>query len=63
MATVSVKEKQLFSFNFSAISKVTVQVCMMDSMNVEYIVYNEIHEMPNHRENLVVINNLQQDVM
>ena len=33
-----------------------------DLMNVEYIVYNEIHEKPDHRENLVGINSLQQVV-
>jgi hypothetical protein len=32
---------------------------MLDLMNAEYIEYNEKHEMPNHTENLVVINNQQ----
>jgi hypothetical protein len=36
---------------------------MLDLMNVEYIVYNEKHEMLNHIKNLLVINNQQPGVM
>ncbi len=42
--------------------KHTVPVYMLDLMNVEYIVYNEKHEMLNHIKNLLVINNPQPDV-
>jgi hypothetical protein len=48
--------------HYSNVSSHTVQVYRMDWMNVEYIVYNEKHGMPIHKESLVVKDNRQQDV-
>ncbi len=50
-------------FNSNLIEKLTAQVYRPDSMNVEYIVCNEKHEMPDHIRNLLVIDNQQPDVM